>query len=185
MKYGLIYPAYRKIVQKYIYSTNVASEIALPYSRTSVISVCIHMCKAYYTPRSIVCTVIYLSLSILSSVRSTELVSAIKTALSSDNDVKAAKILGGALKQLKLSRLKPDVTLNSSLMTLVREHPDIFSTPAVIEGLVLVLKREPSIIFKVKSNPSVYVLAAQLLLIALKDSYDWPEVVAKVSFKIW
>ena len=116
------------------------------------------------------------------SVRSTELLSAVRNAKSTENDTKASKILGGALKQLKLSRLKPDTTLNSALGSLVREFPDMFSTPAVIEGLVLVLKREPSIIFKVKSNPSVYVLAAQLLLVALKDSHDWPEMVAKVSF---
>ena len=112
--------------------------------------------------------------------------SAIRTARAADNDVKAAKLLGGALKQLKLSRLKPDTTLNSALVTLVRELPAMFSAPAAIEGLVQVLKREPSIIFKAKSNPSVYVLAAQLLLFSLKDSYDWPELVAKVSStEIW
>ena len=43
------------------------------------------------------------------------------------------------------------------------------------------LKREPSAIFKTKSNPSVYTLASQLLLVALGDSYDWPESVAKVT----
>jgi hypothetical protein len=114
-------------------------------------------------------------------VRSSELISAIRTAKSSDNNVRAAKLLGGALKQLRLSRLKPDATLNSSLVTLVEEFPDMFSTTAVIEALVLVLKREPSVIFKARSNPAVYVLAAQLLLFVLKDSYDWPEMVAKVS----
>ena len=115
-------------------------------------------------------------------VRSTELVSAIRAARSSDNDVKAAKLLGGALKQLKLSRLKPDSTLNSALVTLVREFPAMFSTATAIEGLVQILKKEPSIIFKAKSNLSIYILAAQLLLFSLKDSFSWPEVVAKVNF---
>lgn len=114
-------------------------------------------------------------------VRSSELVSAIKAAKSNDNDTKAAKILGGALKQLKLSRLKPDATLNSALVSLVHEYPEMFSAAAAIEAMVLVLKREPSVIFKARSNPSVYILAAQLLLFALKESYDWPEIVAKVS----
>lgn len=44
-----------------------------------------------------------------------------------------------------------------------------------------VLRREPSVIFKAKSNPSVYVLATQLLLLALQHSYDWPEMIGKVS----
>lgn len=105
----------------------------------------------------------------------------IRAAKSADNDAKASKILGGALKQLKLSRLKPDATLHSALVTLVHDFPEMFSASAVVEGLVLILKREPSVIFKARSNPSVYVLAAQLLLFALKDSFDWPEIVAKVS----
>lgn len=116
-----------------------------------------------------------------SSVRSSELISAIRAAKSADNDAKAAKLIGGALKQLRLSRLKPDTTLNSALVTLVQEYPEMFSTPSVMEALVLVLKREPSVIFKARSNPAVYVLAAQLLLFALRESYDWPEMVAKVS----
>lgn len=115
------------------------------------------------------------------SVRSSELISAIRAAKSADNDAKAAKILGGALKQLRLSRLKPDLTLNSALVTLVLDFPDMFSTLSVMEALVLVLKREPSVIFKARSNPAVYILAAQLLLFALRESYDWPEMVAKVS----
>lgn len=85
------------------------------------------------------------------------------------------------MKQLRLSRLKPDVILNSALVTLVQEFPDMFSIPAVMESLVLVLKREPSVIFKARSNPAVYILTAQLLLFSLKDSYDWPEMVAKVG----
>lgn len=115
------------------------------------------------------------------TVRPSELVPAIKVAIAADNDVKAAKILGGALKQLKLSRLKLDSILNSSLVTLAKELPDIFTTSTVIDGLIQVLKKEPSNIFKVKSVHSVYVLAAQLLLLALKDSNNWPETVAKVS----
>ena len=82
---------------------------------------------------------------------------------------------------MKLSRLKPDTVLNSALLALVKEFPDMFSSQTVIEALVLVLKREPSVIFKARSNPAVYVVAAQLLLFSLKDSHDWPEMVAKVG----
>ena len=51
----------------------------------------------------------------------------------------------------------------------------------VLQALVGVLKKETSAIFKAKSNPSVYVLACQLLLHALRDSYEWPDAVAKVG----
>lgn len=106
-----------------------------------------------------------------------------RDALSSGNDSKAVKLLAGGLKQLKMSRLKPDKELNSALTSLIKESPHLFSVPSSLDGLIGVLKREPSAIFKAKSNPLVYVLAAKLLLIALKDSYDWPEAVAKVRFR--
>ena len=44
-----------------------------------------------------------------------------------------------------------------------------------------VLKKELSGILKAKSSSSVYVLAVQLLLTVLKDSYNWSESVAKVT----
>jgi hypothetical protein len=113
-------------------------------------------------------------------VRSGELLPAIREALSSGNDSKATKLLAGGLRQLKLSRLKPDKELNSSLMALIKESPQLFSAPSSLDGLIAVLKREPSAIYKAKSNPSVYILAAKLLVAALKDSFDWPETVAKV-----
>ena len=83
---------------------------------------------------------------------------------------------------MKVSRLKPDRELNSALTVLIKESPQLFCSPSSLDGLIAVLKREPSAIFKAKSNPSVYVLATRLLLLALKDSYDWPESVAKVEW---
>ena len=66
-------------------------------------------------------------------------------------------------------------------MMLIKESPQLFSAPSSLDGLIAVLKREPSAIYKAKSNPSVYILAAKLLVVALKDSFDWPESVAKVQ----
>lgn len=100
--------------------------------------------------------------------------------MSSGNTSKATKLIAGSLRQLKLSRLKPDPVLNSSFSTISKENPEMFASPHLVEGLVAVLKRETSVIFKAKSNPSVYIVAAQLLQVALRDSCDWPESVAKV-----
>ncbi len=104
--------------------------------------------------------------------------------MSSGNTSKATKLIVGSLRLLKLSRLKPDPVLNSSFTTLSKESPEVLFSPHVIDGLVAVLKRETSVIFKAKSNPSVYVVAAQLLQVALRDSSDWPESVAKVCSNI-
>ena len=42
------------------------------------------------------------------------------------------------------------------------------------------LKRESGAIFKMRSEPTTYSLACNLLLFCLKDSNSWPESVAKV-----
>ena len=46
---------------------------------------------------------------------------------------KVVRILAGAMKQLKHSRLKPDAKLNSDLVSLVKEDPQLFNNPNIIE----------------------------------------------------
>eukprot|EP00731_Ephydatia_muelleri_P029324 Em0020g968a len=113
-------------------------------------------------------------------VRSGELVAAVKDAKTTEGDSKVPRLLLGAVRQLKHSRLKPDPILNAALVQLAEEDGEMFNTSYIIDALVGVLKKETSAIFKAKSNPSVYVLACQLLLHALRDSYEWPDAVAKV-----
>ena len=48
-------------------------------------------------------------------------------------ETKVVRILAGAMKQLKQSRLKPDHKLNSDLVSLVRDDPQIFNNPFIIE----------------------------------------------------
>jgi len=67
------------------------------------------------------------------SVRPTELVAAVQEARAAGNDAKAARVLAGALKQLRLSRLKPDPALNVALTTLGREDSELFNNPPAIE----------------------------------------------------
>ena len=70
-------------------------------------------------------------------VRPGELQSAIAEAKSGGGggggESKVVRILAGAMKQLKHSRLKPDHKLNSELVSLVREDPQLFNNPNVIE----------------------------------------------------
>ena len=66
-------------------------------------------------------------------VHPVELVSTLREARSSGNDTKATRVLAGALKQLRLSRLKPDSTLNAALTSLAKEDSKLFSNPTAIE----------------------------------------------------
>ena len=139
------------------------------------VGVCMYICMY-----ALMCFITGCTHVCMHTVRSGELLPAFREAMSSGNTSKATKLIAGSLRQLKLSRLKPDPVLNSSFSTISKENPEMFASPHLVEGLVAVLKRETSVIFKAKSNPSVYIVAAQLLQVALRDSCDWPESVAKV-----
>ena len=66
-------------------------------------------------------------------VRPGDLLPAVVEARSSGNDSKVTRILAGAMKQLKHSRLKPDLKLNEDLTALVKEDSQMFNKPAIIE----------------------------------------------------
>ena len=70
---------------------------------------------------------------VLPLVHPVELVSTLREARSSGNDTKATRVLAGALKQLRLSRLKPDSTLNAALTSLAKEDSKLFNNPTAIE----------------------------------------------------
>ena len=73
------------------------------------------------------------SVCVQPTVRPGELLPAIAEARSSGGESKVVRMLAGAMKQLKHSRLKPDTKLNSDLVALVKEDPQLFNNPNVIE----------------------------------------------------
>lgn len=96
------------------------------------------------------------------------------------NDDRIEGVLCGAVKQLKVTRAKPDSTLYLSLMYLAKIKPNIFATEGVIEALCSLLRRDASINFKAKGNSLVSVLACSLLMAAYEEDENWPEIFVKV-----
>ncbi|XP_015974610.2 integrator complex subunit 1 isoform X3 [Rousettus aegyptiacus] len=96
------------------------------------------------------------------------------------NDDRIEGVLCGAVKQLKVTRAKPDSTLYLSLMYLAKIKPNIFATEGVIEALCSLLRRDASINFKAKGNSLVSVLACNLLMAAYEEDENWPEIFVKV-----
>lgn len=122
------------------------------------------------------------------------------------NDDRLEGVLCGAVKQLKVTRAKPDSTLYLSLMYLAKIKPNIFATEGVIEvragrapsepapgglcpcasprlpqALCSLLRRDASISFKAKGNSLVSVLACSLLMAAYEEDENWPEIFVKVG----
>lgn len=57
----------------------------------------------------------------------------IEAAEAEGNDDRIEGLLCGAVKQLKMNRAKPDITLYLSLMFLAKIKPNVFATEGVIE----------------------------------------------------
>nr|XP_015804103.2 integrator complex subunit 1 isoform X1 [Nothobranchius furzeri]XP_054596128.1 integrator complex subunit 1 isoform X1 [Nothobranchius furzeri] len=104
----------------------------------------------------------------------------IEAAESEGNDDHIEGLLCGAVKQLKMNRAKPDITLYLSLMFLAKIKPNVFATEGIIEALCSLLRRDASINFKAKGNSLVSVLACNLLMAAYEEDENWPEIFVKV-----
>lgn len=63
----------------------------------------------------------------------------IEAAESEGNDDRIEGLLCGAVKQLKMNRAKPDITLYLSLMFLAKIKPNVFATEGIIEVRPLIL----------------------------------------------
>ncbi|MGH0125925.1 UNVERIFIED_CONTAM: hypothetical protein FKN15_040150 [Acipenser sinensis] len=103
----------------------------------------------------------------------------IEAAEGEGNDDQIEGVLCGAVKQLKMNRAKPDITLYLSLMFLAKIKPNVFATEGVIEALCSLLRRDASINFKAKGNNLVSVLACNLLMAAYEEDENWPEIFVK------
>nr|XP_042096103.1 integrator complex subunit 1 isoform X1 [Ovis aries] len=110
----------------------------------------------------------------------TVLLDEIEAAELEGNDDRLEGVLCGAVKQLKVTRAKPDSVLYLSLMYLAKMKPNIFATEGVIEALCSLLRRDASISFKAKGNSLVSVLACNLLMAAYEEDENWPEIFVKV-----
>nr|XP_020466080.1 integrator complex subunit 1 isoform X2 [Monopterus albus] len=104
----------------------------------------------------------------------------IEAAESEGNDDRIEGLLCGAVKQLRMNRAKPDITLYLSLMFLAKIKPNVFATEGIIEALCSLLRRDASINFKAKGNSLVSVLACNLLMAAYEEDENWPEIFVKV-----
>lgn len=71
------------------------------------------------------------------SVSPSVLLDEIEAAESEGNDDRIEGLLCGAVKQLKMNRAKPDITLYLSLMFLAKIKPNVFATEGIIEVTLL------------------------------------------------
>ena len=86
----------------------------------------------------------------------------------------------GAVKMLKSQRAKPDPVLYLSLMHLSKSRDYLFQTKDIIDAFCSLLRRDVKEAYKSKGNALVSVLAANILMSALRNEKSWPDVLVKV-----
>ena len=107
----------------------------------------------------------------------TELTRAVEEAEASET---SEGLLLGAIKLLKNQRAKPDPVLYLSLMHLSKSKDYLFMTKDIIDAFCSLLKRDVKEAYKSKGNALVSVLAANLLMSALRHERQWPDLLVKV-----
>lgn len=114
--------------------------------------------------------------SVAEEVDGSELCLIVDVTESEEDHDRTEALLCGAIKVLKASRAKPDIPHCFHLMVLAKLKPTMFSRSVLVtDALCSLLRRDHSMAFKSKSNPSIAVMAASILLIAYQEERNWPE----------
>lgn len=105
---------------------------------------------------------------------SIDLVHSVLTAIDRQDSDQVVALLCGAIKAVT-QRPKLENTLSLSLMYLAKLRPNMFCNEIVTSALLSVLRRDATPTFKIRNNPSTYVLAANLLARGYHNKTQWPE----------
>lgn len=120
-----------------------------------------------------------------------DLVPLVMEANDNDESDKVIGLICGAIRTLRSHRSNPDNLVYLGLVYLGKLRPSIFSNDCILHALSSLLKRDQAHNFKVKANPLVAVLAANLLMRGFADKKNWPENLVKLyiedalSERVW
>lgn len=121
----------------------------------------------------------------------TDIVSSVLTAIEQQDSELVVALICGAIKQLINPRSKPDLMLSLSLLYLAKIRPHLFCNETITSALVSILRRDTQHAFKGRNNPTVHILAANLLGRGHHDKQQWPEIFLKlyiedaVNERVW
>lgn len=91
-----------------------------------------------------------------------ELVQSILTAIDRQDSEQVVALLCGAVESIT-SRPKMENAQSLSLLYLAKLRPNLFCNEIVTSALLSILRRDTTLTFKVRNNPSTHILAANLL----------------------
>lgn len=103
-----------------------------------------------------------------------ELVTSVLSAIEQQNSDTVIALVCGAIRSLVASRSKPDMILLLQMVYLAKMRPQLFCNEVVTSALSSILKRDTAHAFKGRTNPTVHILAANLLARGYHNKTPWP-----------
>ena len=100
----------------------------------------------------------------------------------------------GALKTLRMNKMKPEPILYLSLTSLVKQHPEMFTNDVIVEHMLHFLRsREPgtgaaigvAAGMKTKPNILLCIMACNILYHAFQNEHVWPQSFIKVCMYLF
>lgn len=106
---------------------------------------------------------------------SVDLVSSVLGAIDQQDSDSVVGYICGAMKLLISPKAKSESVLSLSLLYLAKIRPHLFCNETITSALIAVLKRDTQNSFKGRNNPTVHILACNLLARGYSDKKQWPE----------
>ncbi|XP_021703270.1 integrator complex subunit 1 [Aedes aegypti] len=106
---------------------------------------------------------------------SVDLVSSVLGAIDQQDSDSVVGYVCGAIKLLISPKAKSESVLSLSLLYLAKIRPHLFCNETITSALIAVLKRDTQNSFKGRNNPTVHILACNLLARGYSDKKQWPE----------
>ncbi|XP_055613297.1 integrator complex subunit 1 [Uranotaenia lowii] len=106
---------------------------------------------------------------------SVDLVSSVMSAIDQQDSDSVVGYICGAIKLLISPKSKSESVLSLSLLYLAKVRPHLFCNETITSALIAVLKRDSQNSFKGRNNPTIHILACNLLARGYSDKKQWPE----------
>lgn len=103
-----------------------------------------------------------------------DLIPSVLSAIEQQNSDTVIALVCGAIRSLVVARSKPDSMLFLTLLYLAKIRPQLFCNDVVTTALISILKRDTGHAFKGRTNPTLHILAANLLARGYHNKTQWP-----------
>lgn len=104
-----------------------------------------------------------------------DLINSVLAAIDKQDSDTVIALICGAIRTVMCPRSKPEPMLSLSLLYLGKIRPHLFSNETITTSLLSILRRETGHAFKGRNNPTMHVLAANLLARGYHKKTAWPE----------